>query len=224
MTRRAAAPPPRSWARASCSSTSPTTPRSPPPSRRSARWTCSSTTRASPASSSPLPEVTVEHLKPVFEVNVYGPVRVLQAFRPLLEQSVEPGRGQRVQRHGLDRRHQRPGPDRVHAAQPHLRAVQDGAEHAHDAVGEGVPELPHQRGRPGLHRHRLQPPQRPADRRRRARTRSSSTRRSAPTARPAATSTATASCPGECARPARSRPAGRTRSAARRRRARRRAG
>src|SRR5215210_4700378 len=38
----------------------------------------------------PLPEVTVEHLRPVFEVNVYGPVRVLQAFRPLLEQSSNP--------------------------------------------------------------------------------------------------------------------------------------
>jgi len=37
-----------------------------------------------------LPDVTVEHLRPVFEVNVYGPVRVLQAFRPLLEQSANP--------------------------------------------------------------------------------------------------------------------------------------
>ena len=37
-----------------------------------------------------LPDVTVEHLRPVFEVNVYGPVRVLQAFRPLLERSANP--------------------------------------------------------------------------------------------------------------------------------------
>lgn len=37
-----------------------------------------------------VPEVTVDHLRPVFEVNVYGPVRVLQAFRPLLEQSSNP--------------------------------------------------------------------------------------------------------------------------------------
>ncbi|MDA0178941.1 SDR family NAD(P)-dependent oxidoreductase [Solirubrobacter phytolaccae] len=37
-----------------------------------------------------LSEVTVEHLRPVFEVNAFGPVRVLQAFRPLLEQSSNP--------------------------------------------------------------------------------------------------------------------------------------
>jgi NAD(P)-dependent dehydrogenase (short-subunit alcohol dehydrogenase family) len=38
----------------------------------------------------PVPDVTVEHLRPVFDVNVYGPVRVLQAFRPLLERSSNP--------------------------------------------------------------------------------------------------------------------------------------
>jgi NAD(P)-dependent dehydrogenase (short-subunit alcohol dehydrogenase family) len=37
-----------------------------------------------------VPDVTVEHLRPVFEVNVFGPVRVLQAFRPLLERSANP--------------------------------------------------------------------------------------------------------------------------------------
>lgn len=35
-------------------------------------------------------ETTVEHLLPVFETNVFAPVRVLQAFRPLLEQSSNP--------------------------------------------------------------------------------------------------------------------------------------
>ncbi len=38
----------------------------------------------------PVPETTVDHLRPVFETNVFGAVRVLQAFRPLLEQSARP--------------------------------------------------------------------------------------------------------------------------------------
>jgi len=35
-------------------------------------------------------ETTVDHLRPVFETNVFGAVRVLQAFRPLLEASSNP--------------------------------------------------------------------------------------------------------------------------------------
>jgi len=35
-------------------------------------------------------DATADHLRPVFETNVYGPVRVFQAFRPLLERSENP--------------------------------------------------------------------------------------------------------------------------------------
>jgi NAD(P)-dependent dehydrogenase (short-subunit alcohol dehydrogenase family) len=35
-------------------------------------------------------DTTVEHLRRVFETNVFGPLRVLQAFRPLLERSPNP--------------------------------------------------------------------------------------------------------------------------------------
>jgi NAD(P)-dependent dehydrogenase (short-subunit alcohol dehydrogenase family) len=38
----------------------------------------------------PVPEATAEDLRPVYETNVFGPVRVLQAFRPLLERSENP--------------------------------------------------------------------------------------------------------------------------------------
>jgi NAD(P)-dependent dehydrogenase (short-subunit alcohol dehydrogenase family) len=38
----------------------------------------------------PVTDVSVDHLRPVFETNVYGPVRVFQAFRPLLERSENP--------------------------------------------------------------------------------------------------------------------------------------
>jgi len=38
----------------------------------------------------PIGYVTADHLRSVFEVNVYGPVRVFQAFRPLLERSSNP--------------------------------------------------------------------------------------------------------------------------------------
>jgi NAD(P)-dependent dehydrogenase (short-subunit alcohol dehydrogenase family) len=35
-------------------------------------------------------DTTVDNLRPVFETNVFGPLRVLQAFRPLLERSKHP--------------------------------------------------------------------------------------------------------------------------------------
>jgi len=38
----------------------------------------------------PVPEATVDDLRRVYETNVFGPVRVLQAFRPLLERSERP--------------------------------------------------------------------------------------------------------------------------------------
>ena len=38
----------------------------------------------------PETDVTADHLRPVFETNVYGPVRVFQGFRPLLERSENP--------------------------------------------------------------------------------------------------------------------------------------
>jgi NAD(P)-dependent dehydrogenase (short-subunit alcohol dehydrogenase family) len=37
-----------------------------------------------------VPDVTADDLRPVFETNVFGPVRVFQAFRPLLERSPNP--------------------------------------------------------------------------------------------------------------------------------------
>lgn len=37
-----------------------------------------------------VPDTTADHLLPVFETNVFGAVRVLQAFRPLLERSSNP--------------------------------------------------------------------------------------------------------------------------------------
>jgi NAD(P)-dependent dehydrogenase (short-subunit alcohol dehydrogenase family) len=38
----------------------------------------------------PVPEVTAEQVRDVYETNVFGPVRVLQAFAPLLLRSVHP--------------------------------------------------------------------------------------------------------------------------------------
>ena len=38
----------------------------------------------------PVPETTADDLREVYETNVFGPVRVLQAFRPLLERSPNP--------------------------------------------------------------------------------------------------------------------------------------
>jgi len=43
-----------------------------------------------PGNFKPLPEVGADDLRPVFETNVFGPVRVFQAFRPLLERSQNP--------------------------------------------------------------------------------------------------------------------------------------
>jgi NAD(P)-dependent dehydrogenase (short-subunit alcohol dehydrogenase family) len=38
----------------------------------------------------PIREVTAEHVRTVYEVNVFGPVRMLHAFLPLLERSSAP--------------------------------------------------------------------------------------------------------------------------------------
>ncbi len=38
----------------------------------------------------PVPDVTVEQVRQVYETNVFGPVRVLQAFAPLLLRSARP--------------------------------------------------------------------------------------------------------------------------------------
>ena len=111
------------------------------------------------------PRSTVEHLQPVFEVNVFGPVRVLQAFRPLLEQSSNPVVVNVSS--GMGSIGVTSDPDRIESTLHNLTygPSKTALNMLTTPVGEGVPELPHQRGRPGLHRHRLQPPQRPADRR-----------------------------------------------------------
>jgi len=43
-----------------------------------------------PGARVPVPETTADDLRAVYETNVFGPVRVLQAFRPRLEQSSNP--------------------------------------------------------------------------------------------------------------------------------------
>ena len=43
-----------------------------------------------PGRHAPVPETTVDDLRLVYETNVFGAVRVLQAFRPLLERSENP--------------------------------------------------------------------------------------------------------------------------------------
>ena len=56
----------------------------------------------------PVPETTAATCAHVFETNVFGIVRVTQAFLPLLERSANPVDRECVQRHGLVRRHDRP--------------------------------------------------------------------------------------------------------------------
>ncbi len=94
--------------------------------------------------------------------------RVPAAARAL----AQPGRRQRLQRHGLVRRDDRSRAAGVDDRRPRLPGVEVGGDDAHDAVRQGVPADAHQRRRSRLHRDRPQRPQRHADRRRRAPTRS----------------------------------------------------
>ena len=118
-------------------------------------------------------------------------------FRPLLERAANPVVVNVSS--GMGSMTLTSDPERVEStrSRPRLPVLEVGAEHAHLAVGARLPGHPHQRRRPRLHRDRLQPPQRPPDRRGGRRDHRPAGARSAPTARPAPTRTATASCRGE---------------------------
>ena len=98
--------------------------------------------------------------------NVLGIVRVTQAFLPLLERSPNPVDRQRVQRHGLARRHDRPrrGSSRRSSASP-TRPRSRRVNMLTTQYAKALPGHPHQRRRPRLHRDRPQRPPRPPDRR-----------------------------------------------------------
>src|SRR5262245_63043914 len=57
---------------------------------RSECWMCSSTTQGSSGGRIGPSEATADHMRAVYETNVFGPVRVLNAFIPLLENSPAP--------------------------------------------------------------------------------------------------------------------------------------
>jgi NAD(P)-dependent dehydrogenase (short-subunit alcohol dehydrogenase family) len=113
----------------------------------------------------PADELTAADAAGVFDVNVIGVVRVTQAFLPLLRASANPvivnvssGMGYFAVTHD---------PDRVESTFPApLYTASKSADHAHHAVREGVAGHQGQRGRPRLHRDRVQRAQRPADRHR----------------------------------------------------------
>ena len=128
---------------------------------------------------------------------MFGVVRVLQAFLPLLERSPAPvvvnvssGMGSlaiTTDPERLESTHRR----------PRLPVVEGGAEHAHHPVREGVPGAAGQRRRPGLHVHGVQRAPRLEARRagRRGHRPDGVDRRR--TARPAPTSTRTGRSRGE---------------------------
>ena len=85
----------------------------------------------------------------LFDTNVFGLVRMLHAFLPLLQRSAGAGRGQPQQRPVQDGR---PGqPRRARALLPgrRLPGLQDRGQHADGAVRQGVPRHQDQRRRPG---------------------------------------------------------------------------
>ena len=68
--------------------------------------------------SKPVPEVTADDVARRAGDERLGLVRVTQAFLPLLARSEQPRRGERVERHGLVRRHLRSRAGRVDARRP----------------------------------------------------------------------------------------------------------
>ena len=109
-------------------------------------------------------EATADDMRTVYETNVFGPVRVLHAFIPLLEKSEAPvvvNVSSGVGSLGLAA-----DPEALEGGElSRLRVVQGGAQHADRPLRRRFPEDAHQLRRPGLHRDRLQPPSRHADRR-----------------------------------------------------------
>ena len=165
--------------------------------RRPAGSTCSSTTPASRAASSPPRETVAARLPARLRRERARPgahhARVPAAARPLVATPDRHG----VQRHGLVRDHDRPGPVRVHAARARLPVVQGGAEHDHVPVRQGAaPATRSARStratrRPGSTASAAPSPWR------RAPSRPSARRRSSPARRPARSPTRRASCPGD---------------------------
>jgi NAD(P)-dependent dehydrogenase (short-subunit alcohol dehydrogenase family) len=99
-------------------------------------------------------EVTADDVRSVFETNVVGG-RARHARVPAAARALGQSRDrQRLERDGLDRGDDRPRAVRVNADRDRVPGLEDGREHAHDAVREGVPADPDQHRRSGLHRDR----------------------------------------------------------------------
>ena len=91
-------------------------------------------------------DLTAEDVRNVFETNLFGVVRVTRAFLPLLERSDNPVVVNVSS--GMGSLHLTTDPSRLEFDDPRpgVHIVQGRAEHAHDAVCEGVPRDPLQRG------------------------------------------------------------------------------
>ena len=96
-------------------------------------------------------DVTADVMRQTFETNVFGTVRVLHAFLPLLRRSTAPvvvnvssGLASLTPGH-------HPGHSGVHLPGCCVPGVEDRGQHDHRAVREGVPEHADQRGGAWLH-------------------------------------------------------------------------
>ena len=109
---------------------------------------------------SPPADTTAASLRDVFEVNVFGPIRVTNAFLPLLRAAEQPQNRDGVQRDGIVHRGERPTLVRARAAATRLPRVESGAEHDHQPVRPIAGGHPGQRRGPRLHRDRPHRPRR----------------------------------------------------------------
>ena len=85
-----------------------------------------------------MPDTTAEDIRRVYDTNVFGVVRVTQAFVPLLERSENPVIVNVSSGMGSIGVTSDPEPRRVDDRLARLPVVQGRAEHAHDPVREGA--------------------------------------------------------------------------------------
>ena len=117
----------------------------------------------------PVTDVTVDTLRTVYETNVFGPMQMIRAMLPLLRKSSNPvivnvGSGLGSISTVLDE-------NRIESKVPGLAycVIEERAGDAHHSIREGPARHAGQRGRPRLHRDRIQQLQRAADHSRRHR-------------------------------------------------------
>ena len=149
-------------------------------------------------------DVTAEVMRQTFETNVFGTVRILHAFLPMLRRSTAPVVVNVSSGLASLTRVTTLGHSGVRLLGCRLPGVEDRGQHDHRAVREGVPEHADQRGGTGLHQDRSEWEHRPPQLSSRAPRSSCAWRRWDLMARPEATSTPKAPCPGN---PTRNHPA-----------------